>query len=201
MFAHVNGPTEEEKRTAARLELSADFRSAMRMLATTVSVVTTADEGIWYGMTATAVTSLCADPCALLVCINQATSSHGAVAYTRQFCVNLLEARQEPVARAFAGQLNGQSRFDVGSWSADPKGLPYLEGAQASIFCDVDQSVAYRTHTIFVGRVRDVRHHLVRSPLIYHDGQYAEVSRLQHPKQVKGSDMHRSLNEPVVNDG
>jgi flavin reductase len=54
------------------LDLSSGFRSAMRRLVATVSVVTCADADGWHGMTATAVTSVCIDPPAILVCVNTA---------------------------------------------------------------------------------------------------------------------------------
>ena len=151
----------------------ADFRNAMRRLATTVNIVTSSLDGEWYGMTATAVTSVSMDPCALLVCINGASAFHDVIGHAGRFCVNLLDASQSDLSRAFSGKLRGIARFDVGSWAADPGGLPFLVDGQASLFCDVDATLPYRTHTIFVGRVEGVRCSPRISPLIYQDGGYA----------------------------
>ena len=53
------------------------FRAAMRRVASTVTVVTTGGPFSRHGMTATAVTSVSADPPSLLVCINQGAGTVG----------------------------------------------------------------------------------------------------------------------------
>ena len=158
---------------ALTTDVTADFRNAMRRLATTVSLITSADEGVWHGMTATAVSSVSMTPCALLVCVNEATAFHTIIKHTGKFCVNLLGAPHVELSGIFAGRRRGLTRFDVGSWAADPQGLPYLTDAQANIFCDVDAAMHYKTHTIFVGKVRDVRCAEFVAPLLYQDGSYA----------------------------
>ena len=35
--------------------------------------------------------------------------------------------------------------------------MPYLNGAQCNLFCDIDNVIPYATHSIVVGRVTDVR--------------------------------------------
>lgn len=154
-------------------DVTAGFRNAMRHLATTVSLITSVDDGVWYGMTATAVTSVSMSPCALLVCINESTSFHTIISHARKFCVNLLGVEHAHLSGIFAGQRKGLSRFDVGTWTADATGLPYLVDAQASVMCDVAEAIRYATHTIFIGRVRGVRCADDISPLLYQDGKLA----------------------------
>ena len=55
-------------------EIEHVFRQSMRRLATTVSVITCMSEGSPYGITATAVSSLCVEPPSLLVCLNAKAS-------------------------------------------------------------------------------------------------------------------------------
>ncbi|QRX81744.1 flavin reductase family protein [Glaciimonas sp. PAMC28666] len=150
-----------------------DFRNAMRRLSTTVSLVTSTDNGVWHGMTATAVTSVSTSPCALLVCVNESSSFHKIIKHTGTFCVNLLGVGQSNLSGIFSGERKGLSRFDVGTWTTDENGLPYLMDAQANIFCDVDKTMHYETHTIFVGRVRDARCFGVVAPLLFQEGHYA----------------------------
>lgn len=158
--------------------LLADFRGAMRCLATTVSVVTSTDDGQWHGMTATSVTSVSMEPPALLVCINSATAFHPVIDYSGRFCVNLLQTQHHKLSSAFAGKVTGQARFDFGHWRASASGLPYLMDAQANLFCEVDRRVAYGTHTLFIGRIIDVRVAPSVSPLLYQDGGYAAAAPL-----------------------
>src|SRR3546814_11559677 len=67
-------------------------RAAMRRLAATVTVISTrADDGIRHGMTATAVTSVSADPPAVLACVNRSAALHAQLHLGPLFCINLLQ--------------------------------------------------------------------------------------------------------------
>jgi flavin reductase len=154
-------------------EVKAAFRNAMRRLAATVTIVTTQEGGRWHGMTATAVTSVSADPPALLVCVNQSASLHDPLLVSGRFGVNLLRACHTELCGIFSGQRDGQERFTFGDWRADESGPPYLADAQASLSCTVELKMAYATHTVFIGRVDSVRIFDEVTPLIYQDGHFA----------------------------
>jgi flavin reductase (DIM6/NTAB) family NADH-FMN oxidoreductase RutF len=150
----------------------AEFRKAMRRLTGTVTVITTAHEGRRYGMTATAVTSVSADPPSLLICINRAASLHEPLIRAGRYCVNILQAGQTDVAQAFSGGVPQDLRFCQGDWREDTTGLPFLRDAQANIFCDADAMASYGTHSIIIGKVSDVLVAGRVTPLLYQDGQY-----------------------------
>jgi flavin reductase len=95
------------------IALAAEFKAAMRQLASTVSLVTTQENGDWHGMAATAVASLSAEPPSLLVCINQSASMHGPTARSSHFCINMLGRHQAALCENF-GKLKGVERFTVG---------------------------------------------------------------------------------------
>jgi flavin reductase (DIM6/NTAB) family NADH-FMN oxidoreductase RutF len=145
----------------------------MRRLAATVTIVTTADGAQWHGMTATAVTSVSADPPALLVCVNQTASMHEPLIGSGRFCVNLLRAAQTELCGVFSGQRDGAERFNFGDWLTDESGVPYLADAQASLICTVELKIPYATHTVVIGRVDKVRIFDEVQPLIYQDGRFA----------------------------
>lgn len=147
-----------------------DFRSAMRALASTVSIVSTRHERRRFGMTATAVTSVSTEPPSLLICINRSASLHGPLLDSRLFCVNILHAWQSALAQAFGAK--DVDRFAHGAWLADERDTPYLGDAQANIFCDVDDVHAYGSHTIVVGKVYHVGVRKPVHPLVYQDGRY-----------------------------
>jgi flavin reductase len=81
--------------------LEGDFRKAMRTLASAVSIVSTAHDDRRFGMTATAVCSLSMQPPTLLVCVNQSTSLHHPLLSAGRFCINILHADQDELARTF----------------------------------------------------------------------------------------------------
>jgi flavin reductase len=159
------------------VDLASDFRNAMRRLATTVSVVTCADHDGWHGMTATAVTSVCMEPPALLVCVNMGTGFYGRLSASGIFCVNLLGSPHVQISQAFGGTLKGVERFRRGNWKL-ARGVPYLVDAQASLFCRTASITYFGTHGIFIGGVKEVRFADAASPLVYQDGQYVMTSRL-----------------------
>ena len=50
--------------------------------------------------------------------------------------------------------------------------LPFLENAQANIFCKVDKLSSYHTHTIVIGLVEETNFADTISTLTYVDGDY-----------------------------
>jgi flavin reductase (DIM6/NTAB) family NADH-FMN oxidoreductase RutF len=142
----------------------------MRRLAATVSVVTTLENGVRYGMTATSVVSVSMEPPSLLVGINRRASIHDPLLRRGRFCVNLLLNKHQLCSDAFAGKLTATERFDVGTWCQDDQELPFLADALANVFCMVDQTLQYGSHTIVIGRVLDARVAHPIEPLIHLDG-------------------------------
>jgi flavin reductase len=159
------------------------FLSAMRRLAATITLITTREDGSPHGMAATAVSSLTVDPPSLLVCINRSTSIHGPMSRVKWFCVNLVEHRHGRLFGDFIGR-SGSDRFTVGEWRDGPHGLPFLHGAAANVFCSVEQQIDYRTHTIFIGRVEDVRVAMGAKPLLYQDGGMGNFGRRCHHRPL-----------------
>jgi flavin reductase (DIM6/NTAB) family NADH-FMN oxidoreductase RutF len=157
----------------------AEFKRAMRRLASTVTIISTADvNGVRYGMAATAVNSVSMDPPSLLVCINLDASIYAPLTGRGAFCVNVLTTEHEDLVSAFSGRLTGTERFTVGDWRNDVTGIPYLEDAQCNLVCGVDTVVPFGTHSIIVGRVTAARVAEGIAPLIYADGKLAASQSL-----------------------
>ena len=166
------------------------FREGMRRLAAGVTIVTTLHEGERSGLTATAVTSLSADPPQLLVCVNRSATAHDLIHRGAKLCVNVLARRHQRLAARFAGEdgLQGAARFAFGRWTTLATGAPVLVDAIASFDCVVSEAVDSATHTIFIGRVVDVRARRDGRPLVYEAGTYASVERRARalkPKSVR----------------
>ena len=128
-------------------------------------------------MTATSVTSLCATPPAVLLCVNRAAGFYSAISGSAFFAVNLLHRSQAEISQAFGGRLEPKERFSRGMWEYTPDGMPYLVDAQAALFCQNEGvSFNYGTHGVFVGRVLRVRIAGELAPLIYQDGKYLSAT-------------------------
>ncbi|MEV7012068.1 flavin reductase family protein [Streptosporangium sp. NPDC051022] len=153
------------------------FRQGMQRLASGVTVVTTSDlDGTRYGITATAVCSLTADPPTLVACVNRGTRVGLALPDTGYFCVNVLAHDQRDVAEVFAGAPG--ERFGTGSWTRLTTGAPVLEGALASFDCRTDVIVERSTHYLVIGAVVDAAVGADGSPLLYHSRRFAHLERL-----------------------
>ncbi|MBK8629163.1 MAG: flavin reductase family protein [Sphingomonadales bacterium] len=153
-------------------ELPALFRSSMRRLAASVSIVVANGADGPVGMAATSITSLTVDPPAVLVCVNRATSLHALLVPTAPLSVNLLSKHQQDVSAAFGGGVPREERFKIGSWTTGENGLPSLDAAQANLECVVDAMLAYGTHSIVIARVLRAKVSEAVAPLIYQDGAY-----------------------------
>lgn len=167
--------------------ISADaFKQAMRRLAAGVTIVTTRHNDIRGGLTATAVCSLSADPAQLLVCVNRSAAAHTMISEGENLCVNLLAHTHQRLAARFAGQTGvlGEERFSVGRWTTLKTGAPVLEDALASFDCIVSEKFASATHTIFIGRVVDVRLRTNGGPLLYAGGSFAAIKELARRKRA-----------------
>jgi flavin reductase (DIM6/NTAB) family NADH-FMN oxidoreductase RutF len=89
--------------------------------------------------------------------------------------VNVLAEHHDQQCFAFSGKMNGPDRFNCGTWR-DERGLPLLADAQANLFCEVEREIPFATHTIFIGRVVEVRNSGGARPLIYLDGRPGRAS-------------------------
>jgi flavin reductase (DIM6/NTAB) family NADH-FMN oxidoreductase RutF len=154
------------------------FKAAMRRLAASVTIVTTRESG----MTATAVTSLSGAPPSLLACVNRSASIHVTLQPRTRFCVNILAQTQAEIARQCSGALPPAERFNTEAWRRDRFGVPFLEAAQANLFCEVDALTDYGTHTIVIGRVLEVLlAETADGPLVYLDGAFVRACPLSEP--------------------
>ncbi|MGA8050023.1 MAG: flavin reductase family protein [Burkholderiales bacterium] len=156
------------------------FKLGMRTLAGAVTIITTAHSGHRYGMTATAVCSVSADPPTLLVCINRAAVTHGAIQKSSVYCVNLLRADDADLSTAFSGAQSGEGRFKSREWTHLVTGSPVLIDALSSFDCRVVKKITHGSHTIFLGQVEQVMFGKRGKPLLYAEGQYAKLASLSH---------------------
>lgn len=127
------------------------FRHVVGHLASGVTVVTTSVEDRRFGMTASSVTSLSAEPPMMLACINSSVPTADAVAQAGAYVVNILGEHQGELAKQFA--VASSDKFRSVRLTSGELGLPMLGDALAHIECEVTEKVVGGTHSIFLGRV------------------------------------------------
>ena len=154
------------------------FRSVLGRFASGVTVVTVRDsENCDHGLTVSAFCSLSLDPPLVLICIEKDASLHDVLAsgnIASRFAVNILEAKQEEVARRFAEEH--PDRFEGIGFSRGITGAPILDDCLAVIECDVQSRHPAGDHTIVIGTVIGSATNEGR-PLLYYRGGYATLDR------------------------
>ncbi len=159
---------------------ASQFKEAMRAFAGAVTIVTSACAGRRYGMTATAVCSVSAEPPTLLVCVNRASTTHGAIAQSAAFCVNVLREGQRELSAIFSGAQKGEGRFRAADWLRLASGAPVLANALVAFDCRVVARHEHGTHSVFFGEVQALRVGARGRPLLYANGQYAKLAAAHH---------------------
>jgi len=149
------------------------FKALMRKIASSVAVITTCHDAHLHGMTATAVSSVSADPPAILIVVNRSARSHALISASKAFNVNILSAHQSELSGRFASKQDDS--FDGVAYSFGGNGAPILDGAVASIECRTALETDFGTHTIFIGHVVGGSI-CAGDPLIYQDGSYRSSS-------------------------
>jgi flavin reductase (DIM6/NTAB) family NADH-FMN oxidoreductase RutF len=133
-----------------------------------VCVITTSHDGKRYGLTATAMSSVCAVPPRLLVCVNKSGRSHEMIAVAGYFCVNVLGEHQDNIAKAFANMMGSDyDRFSLGKWHQLSTGAPVLYGASAVFDCKTVEIIDQFTHSVIIGEVVAVQSTKNQDTLLY----------------------------------
>jgi len=152
-----------------------DFKKAMQLWASGVTVVTTHSEKFGLqGMTVTAFSSVSINPPQVLVCINESADTGTGIQESQHFAVNVLSSTQQDVSNQFAGGSSQEHRFESTSWTKGITGVPILDNSIMSLECKVIEKIHAGTHWIIIGEVQDS---VCRSgkPLLYYQGAYREL--------------------------
>src|SRR5262249_44861685 len=131
----------------------AEFRLAMRNLASGVAIVATGTEIKRRGLTVSSVTSLCMEPPCLLVGVNSSSETHAAILANERFGVSLLGSGQQDLALRFAGGVKGVERFAMGPWEQGILDVPLLGSTIGTLECVLHHHQVVGTHGLFIGRI------------------------------------------------
>jgi 3-hydroxy-9,10-secoandrosta-1,3,5(10)-triene-9,17-dione monooxygenase reductase component len=149
---------------------SDEFRQAMGLLPTGVTVVTAPSGEGPLGATANAVSSLSLEPPLMLASLDVGSRTLGAIRAEGRFGVSVLGAGQESVARAFATKAPSAEKWaDVPA--DEHEGVPLIAEAPLWIACDLREAHAEGDHVILIGAVTGLGGS-GGEPLVFHRGSY-----------------------------
>jgi flavin reductase (DIM6/NTAB) family NADH-FMN oxidoreductase RutF len=151
----------------------AGFRLAMSHFASGVTIVTTEQGGVLYGMTVASFASLSLRPPLVLICIEKSVKSHDAIAAAGQFGVSILAQSQAEISNRFASKID--DKFTGVAVRRGELGMPLIEGAICTLECRIHSELPGGDHTIFVGEVihADTTE---ASPLLYFRSGYRDLA-------------------------
>ncbi len=159
--------------SAAHLDPLA-LRHAFASFATGVTVITTLDElGNPVGMTANSFGSVSLDPPLVQWSLRVNSGLHRAFVDATMFCVSVLAAGQESVARRFASRV--PDRFDGIEVVTAPNTPPLIRHALAHFVCRKVNDYRVGDHELFVGEVLRATTH-EGNPLVFYNSKFSGLA-------------------------
>ncbi|QPC31794.1 flavin reductase family protein [Caldimonas thermodepolymerans] len=163
----VNPP----RRASAPSFSSLEFRRALGMFATGVTIVTGRDvDGRLVGLTANSFNSVSLEPPLVLWSLARRAGSMPAFARGSHYAIHVLAAEQMPLAERFASKH--VDRFAGVAYRENACGVPVIDGAAAVFECFNRSQYEEGDHVIFVGEVERCSHRPDAAPLLFHGGRY-----------------------------
>ena len=148
-----------------------DFRAALGMFATGVTIVTArAPNGTPVGLTANSFNSVSLSPPLVLWSLARSAASMPAFEQGSHYTINILSAEQHALAARFASKA--VDRFDGVLFHEGAGGAPVLDGAAAVFECFNRSRYEEGDHVIFVGEVERCSARPGAQPLIFPGGRY-----------------------------
>lgn len=131
------------------------YRASISRVPLPIAVVTAVTSiGRTVGFTASSVCSLSASPPALLISVDHATRSSGALRESDEFAVDFLSTEHRELARAFA--TRGHDKFDSPHVTTDDDGHPGIANAIVHMRCRVEHRFDIYDHLVVVGSIAAV---------------------------------------------
>jgi len=159
------------KRALAPSFTAQDFRAALGMFATGVTIVTARGaDGAPVGLTANSFNSVSLLPPLVLWSLARTAGSMPDFERGSHYAINILAAEQHALAERFASK--SVDRFADLTFREGAGGAPILEGSAAVFECFNRSRYEEGDHVIFVGEVERCERREGAQPLIFHGGRY-----------------------------
>src|SRR5450755_3433601 len=159
------------------------LREAMGMFATGVTVITTRDpDGRPFGTTANAVSSVSLSPPLVLACLREESETLAALLARRKFAINVLHDSQTELSDRFARPSAHDTWDTVAHRSVED--IPVLEGAIATLRCDLHDIAGGGDHSVVVGHVTGLEQagSADSDPLLFYAGAYRSLGAPPVPR-------------------
>jgi flavin reductase (DIM6/NTAB) family NADH-FMN oxidoreductase RutF len=159
----------------------ADFKKALSLYGSGVTVVTYNNEGIHSGITVSAFSSVSLDPPLVMVCLNQNSPAIAAIEKSKKFNIHFLSSTQKDISNTFA--KNDSSRMDYlksDSLEKSSNGIPKIPNSLCTLECALYAKHIAGDHSIILGRVEQSKANEANNvePLLYYNKNYRTIKDL-----------------------
>lgn len=150
-----------------------DFRNALGLFATGVTIVTTkTSAGEPIGLTANSFSSVSLSPPLVLWSLSLRSPNLPNFLQATHFAINVLAHDQIPLSQRFSKPM--PRKFEGVAHGFGAHGMPLLDGAAAQFECRTEARHYSGDHVIFIGHVLHYRY-ADRAPLGYCRGRYVAI--------------------------
>lgn len=158
----------------------AQFKRALGLWASGVTVVSTRANGRVHCMTASSFSSLSVEPLQVIVCVARSARLHELARASGAFAVNILREDQRALGEAFArsGREPDEIAGLVDTFDG-PTGSPIFSPCLAYLDCRLGPIYDGGDHSIFVGDVVAVGSDESALPLLYFNRSYRGLRDLE----------------------
>ena len=158
--------------------ITEELRTAMRVWASGITVVTAAHEGQCHGMTVNSFMSVSLEPATIIVSLQTGSRTHELVNRSGAFGLTFLSAQQQDISDLFAGRAEVADRFTGLQVETLATGSPLIAGGLAWLDCRITQSIDAGMNTLVLAEVVAARNLSQDAPLVYHDRGYWKLSKM-----------------------
>ena len=154
---------------------SDEFKAAMGLRASGVSIVTARSGDQIHGMTMTDFAGVSLSQPLALICAEKSANTLRVIQQGGNFAINLLARGQDALSNKFASKNEEWTRFDGLACGRAKTGAPLIPGALASLDCRVVAQHDAGDHVVVIGEIEA----FVRGqgePLLYFGGGYRALT-------------------------
>ena len=153
------------------------FRDVMGTFATGVTVITTLESDVPYGITANSFTSVSLSPPLVMFCLGKSSANFKFFMESDCFAVNILTEQQDSLSARFASYEG--NRFEGVDWVTWETGAPILKNVVSAIDCRLEATHDAGDHIIMVGQVVRAEKQNDTEPLLYFQGGYKKLQKFE----------------------
>jgi 3-hydroxy-9,10-secoandrosta-1,3,5(10)-triene-9,17-dione monooxygenase reductase component len=150
-----------------------EYRRVLGGFCSGLTVITAVVDGVPAGMTCQSFFSLSLDPPLIAFSPSVRSASYPRIRRSGSFCVNILEAAQQPLCEQFS--RSGTDKWRGVSWRPGTTGSPVLDGVLASVDCRLERELETGDHYLTIGRVVALEATPGRQPLLFFNGSYERL--------------------------